>query len=99
MKSIKRFAKRALSLVLCLAMVMTTLIFFEIGITKPKAEVAQKGKVAFYVPEAIYLYPEALSSSQDTATPFQYYVENTVDTLSIYDTPTTNTELKSTGTI
>ncbi|MBR5011607.1 MAG: hypothetical protein IKY12_03535, partial [Clostridia bacterium] len=61
MKSIKRFAKRALSLVLCLAMVLTTMIFFDIGITKPEAKVTNTATtlqdVLFYVPEAIYLRP------------------------------------------
>ena len=67
--------------------------------THAEAAVTENGNVAFYVPEVIYLYPEALSSAQATATPFQYYVENTVNTSSIYSQPTTNTELKSTGTV
>ncbi|MBO5421910.1 MAG: InlB B-repeat-containing protein [Clostridia bacterium] len=99
MKSIKRLAKRTLSLVLCLAMVMTTMFFFDIGITKPEAVVPAKGRVAFYVPEVIYLYPDSYSDWNNVSTPFQYYVENTVNTSNIFAQPTVNQELKSVGNI
>ncbi len=101
------FVKKLTALVLCLCMVlpMVTTGFAPmmalLSTLAPQAEAAvtEKGKVAFYVPEVIYLYPEALSSAQATATPFQYYVENTVNTSSIYTQPTTNTALNSTGTL
>ncbi|MBP3939346.1 MAG: hypothetical protein IK955_08045, partial [Clostridia bacterium] len=85
MKSIKRFAKRTLSLVLCLAMVLTTVIFFEIGILKPKADVGINNPAAtdladvlFYVPEAIYLRPVSHSWGANSKSKFHFFVENKV---------------------
>ena len=101
------FVKKLTALVLCLCMVlpMVTTGFAPMmalldGIApQADAAVTEKGKVAFYVPEVIYLYPEARSSAQATATPFQYYVENTVNTSSIYTQPTPNTTLNNSGTL
>ncbi|MBR0348229.1 MAG: InlB B-repeat-containing protein, partial [Clostridia bacterium] len=82
MKSIKRFAKSSLSIVLCLAMVMTTMIFFDIGITKPEAKVTNTATtlqdVLFYVPEAIYLRPVSNSWGTSTKSKFHFFVENKV---------------------
>ncbi|MBR2411795.1 MAG: InlB B-repeat-containing protein, partial [Clostridia bacterium] len=93
--------KKALSVFLSVLMVLSCWVWVAPEETHIHADaaVAEKGKVAFYVPEVIYLYPEARSTAQATATPFQYYVENTVNTSSIYTQPTTNTELKSSGTV
>lgn len=108
MKSIKRFAKRSLSLILCLAMVMTTLIFFEIGITKPEAKVmvnnpsasSELPDVFFYVPEVIYLQPISYSWIGGSTSVFHYFVENTVVSGNdLADSPKTNTSLLTTGNI
>ena len=101
------FVKKLTALVLCLCMVLpmvTTgfapmMALLDGIVPQADAAVTEKGKVAFYVPEVIYLYPEALSSAKATATPFQYYVENTVNTSSIYAQPTPNTTLNTSGTI
>ncbi len=107
MKHKNTFVKKLTALVLCLCMVlpMVTTGFAPMmalldGIA-PQAEatVTEKGKVAFYVPEVIYLYPNATSWRDATSTPFQYYIENTVNTSDIYAQPTTNTELRKGGTI
>ncbi|MBP3441726.1 MAG: hypothetical protein J6L62_02880, partial [Clostridia bacterium] len=80
MKKVVKFARRALSFVLCLAMVMTTMFFFDIGITRTEAAISQsavtKGRVVLYVPEVIYLTPNANSLTSETAATFQYYVQN-----------------------
>ena len=83
MKSIKRFAKKSLSLILCLAMVMTTVIFFDIGITKPEAKVeinnpasAEHKDVLLYVPEAIYLRPRSDSWTIGSTSTFHFFIEN-----------------------
>lgn len=86
MKSITRFAKRALSLVLCLTMVMTTMLFFDIGITKSEAAVSVNNPTAsselpdvlFYVPEAIYLRPVSHSWGASSKSKFHFFVENKV---------------------
>ncbi|MEE1064806.1 MAG: hypothetical protein UH249_01595, partial [Acutalibacteraceae bacterium] len=81
MKRISRFARRALSLMLCLAMVMTTMFFFDIGITKPQAAVSdtpvEKGRTLLIVPEVIYLKPQHNSWTAATTSTFDIYVENT----------------------
>ena len=101
------FVKKLTALVLCLCMVLpmvTTgfapmMAILDGIVPQADAAVTEKGKVAFYVPEVIYLYPNATSWRDTTSTPFQFYVENTVNTSSIYSQPTPNTELKTTGTI
>lgn len=83
MKRILRFARRALSLMLCLAMVMTTMFFFDIGVTESDAKVSINSqnldKIVFYVPEVIYLYPNAHSWKSNTTSNFQYYVQDNVE--------------------
>ncbi|MBR6531346.1 MAG: hypothetical protein IKT61_02470, partial [Clostridia bacterium] len=101
MKKIKRLTKRVLSLVLCLAMVATTMLFFDIGLLKTDAAVQEKDPVAFYVPEVIYLYPNAWEWYKPASTPFQYYVENTLNDKNYLDTnyPKPNSDLKSEGKV
>ena len=94
--------RKALSVILCIAMMFTTLCFFPLdGVTaEAQAAVVNTGsKTAFYVPETIYLYPEVTSWTAATKTPFQYYVGNTVDTANIFNAPVPNTELGTTGKI
>ena len=105
MKSIKRFAKKSLSLILCLAMVMTTVIFFEIGITKPEAAVSQTNStehsdVLFYVPETVYLRPHSQSWLKNTTSTFHFFVENdVVNGNDLKTTPTVNQAIPTIGNV
>ncbi len=97
-----RELKKAFSVFLCAAMMFTTLCFFPLGIidTEAQAAVVNTGnETAFYVPETIYLYPDVTSWTSDVRTPFQYYVNNTVDTENIYSAPVAEANLDSTGKI
>jgi len=93
--------KKALSVFLSVLMVLSCWVWVAPEETHIHADaaVAEKGKVAFYVPEVIYLYPSLTSWKEATSTPFQYYIENTVNTSNIHSTPTPNTTLRSGGTI
>lgn len=94
--------KKALSVILCAAMMFTTLCFFPIdGVTaEAQAAVSSQGaETALYVPEIIYLYPDVTSWTAPVKTPFQYYVNNTVDVNNIYNTPVAEANLDSTGKI
>ncbi len=104
MKSIKRFAKKTLSLVLCLAMVMTTVIFFEIGIPKTQAKVTKEdtdmNDVLFYVPEAIYLRPHSDSWTAGTTSTFHFFIENNVTNgANLVTSPSPNTSTPTTGNV
>lgn len=105
MKSIKRFAKKSLSLILCLAMVMTTVIFFDIGITKPEAAVTPTATtdmedVLFYVPEAVYLRPHAQSWITNTTSTFHFFIENdVVDGNNLKSAPTVNQAIPTIGNV
>lgn len=94
--------RKALSVILCVAMMFTTLCFFPVGglVTEAQAAVSSQGTdTAFYVPETIYLYPDVTSWTASVKTPFQYYVNNTVDVNNIYNTPVAEANLDSTGKI
>lgn len=96
-----RTLKKALSVFLCVAMMFTTLCFFPI-LTETKADAAvvnTGNETAFYVPETIYLYPDVTSWKSAVKTPFQYYVNNTVDVNDIYSAPVADANLDSTGKI
>ncbi|MBR6780323.1 MAG: hypothetical protein IKM24_04820, partial [Clostridia bacterium] len=101
------FVKKLTALVLCLCMVLpmvTTgfapmMALLDTLAPQADAAVTEKGKVAFYVPEVIYLRPYSSSWGESTSASFQFYVENTVNTSSIYTQPTPNTTLKTTGMI
>lgn len=109
MKSITRFAKRALSLVLCLTMVMTTMLFFDIGITKSEAAVSVNNPTAsdelpdvlFYVPEAIYLRPRSDSWIGGSTSTFHFFIENTVTdgSANLKTAPSVNTSTPTTGNV
>ena len=61
-RSVLRLGRSALSVLLCLAMLLTTFCFFDIGslVSEAKIETAanENPSVYFYVPEAIYLAPK-----------------------------------------
>ena len=102
MKNKNSVFKKALSVLLTALLVFGTV---SLGIVFPETKITAKaleavGKLAFYVPEAVYLYPNVTSWKDSTATPFQFFVTNTVDTsLSIYTQPTVNTSTVTTDTI
>lgn len=92
--------KKALSVILCFAMMFTMLCFFpvSIAVTKADAAVVNTGnETVFYVPETIYLYPDVTSWTSAVKTPFQYYVNNTVNTADIYSAPEVEANLDSEG--
>jgi uncharacterized repeat protein (TIGR02543 family) len=87
MKRTKLVFRKALSMLLCAMLVLSTV---AIGIVSPSslltvANAAEDvGQLAFYAPEAVYLYPNVTSWTSATATPFQYFITNTVNTSDIY---------------
>lgn len=96
----KRSFCTILSLILALSCFCCTNLFFidasaAVTVTSPTTT----SSVAFWVPEVIYLYPNATSFKNATSTPFQWFVQNTVNTSAIYSQPTTNTTLSSTGNL
>ncbi|MGN1419450.1 MAG: hypothetical protein ACI4W6_08990, partial [Acutalibacteraceae bacterium] len=102
----KKLPKKILSLLMSVLMVLTSCLVGIPSLVALKAEAAVTKEtstiptnLAFYVPEAIYLYPNVQSWTATTKTPFQYFVQNTVNTSSIYTQPTTNTTAATTGNI
>lgn len=92
--------KKALSVFLTVVMMFTTLCFFpvSIAVTKAEAAVVNTGnETVFHVPETIYLYPDVTSWTASVKTPFQYYVNNTVNTADIYAAPVVEANLDSEG--
>ncbi len=96
-----RNLKKALSVFLCAVMLFTTLCFFPLvtDVTAEAAVVNSDNRTALYVPEMIYLYPDVTSWTAAVKTPFQYYVNNAVDTENIYSAPETKAEADSEGKI
>lgn len=80
-----RAGQRVLSVVLCLAMLMTTFCIFDIGAVFSSATVnttetaAPSDAVYFYVPEVIYLRPYSNSWKETTQSDFQFYIQNNVE--------------------
>lgn len=80
-----RAGQRVLSVVLCLAMLMTTFCIFDIGAVFSSATVnttetvATSDDVLFYVPEVIYLRPYSNSWKETTQSDFQFYIQNNVE--------------------
>ena len=97
-----RNLKKALSVFLCAVMMFTTLCFFSItdaDVIADAAVVNTDSDLAFYVPETIYLYPDVTSWKSAVASPFQYYVGNTVNTDDIYAAPKADANLDTVGKI
>ena len=85
---LKRFGRSILSSVLCLTMLLTTLIFFDVGSVISDAVVGVTSntptgeaskQVIFYVPEIIYLAPSTGSTSS-----FQYELDVKLDSNNNY---------------
>ncbi len=91
--------KRVLALMLSLLMIVTALPLGAIVSFAQISTASLSADLAFYVPEAIYLVPYSSSWGTETYTYFQYFIENTVNTSSIYTNPTANTTKNTTGHI
>ena len=104
MKRTKLVFRKALSMLLCAMLVLSTV---AIGIVSPGslltvANAAEDvGQLAFYAPEAVYLYPNVTSWTSETATPFQYFITNSVNTSDIYSSSalTPNSDTTTSDTI
>ena len=87
MKKAKLVSKRALSLLMTIALLMTTLVFFDIGATmafaaKDPITVTDSGsgdKVYFYVPEQVYLKPSLNAHKNQERANFQWFVDAEID--------------------
>ena len=75
----RRLLALALVAVMALGVFMPGLGVLRAYAASSKAASVTCGDLTFVVPEAIYLYPDALSSAQATSTPFQFYVNNNSD--------------------
>ena len=101
MKNKNSVFKKALSVLLTALLVFGTV---SLGIVFPDTKITANaldsvGKLAFYVPEAVYLYPNVTSWKDSVTTPFQFFVTNTVDTTDIYKQPTVKTATVTSDTI
>ena len=85
---LKKLGRSVLSSVLCLVMLLTTLVFFDIGSVISDAVVGvtsntptdeASNQVIFYVPEIIYLAPSTSSTSS-----FQYELDVKLDSNNNY---------------
>ncbi len=81
----KKTFKRALSVMLAAAMILTTFFIFDPSGILPTAEAAVTAtdpaysNLYFIVPEAIYLAPRYNAYKSSTTSTFQWYVNNTLD--------------------
>ncbi len=101
MKNKNSVFKKALSVLLTALLIFGTV---SLGIVFPDTKITANaldsvGKLAFYVPEAVYLYPNVTSWKDSVKTPFQFFVTNTVDTKDIYKQPTVKTATVTSDTI
>ena len=89
MSKAKIVGKRSLAVVLTIAMMLTTLITFNIGSVIGSAEASASGAITvtenaqenvyFYVPEQIYLAPDIDSYATQDRYTFQWYVDSVID--------------------
>lgn len=100
-RSVLRLGRSALSVLLCLAMLLTTFCFFDIGslVSEAKIETAanENPSVYFYVPEAIYLAPKINSLTTAQTYNFQWFIQNTVTTSDTSIEPTVKTGYDTEG--
>ena len=100
-RSVLRLGRSALSVLLCLAMLLTTFCFFDIGslVSEAKIETAanENPSVYFYVPEAIYLAPKINSLTSANTYNFQWFIQNTVETSDTSKEPTVKTGYDTSG--
>ena len=106
MKKAKLVSKRALSLLMTIALLMTTLVFFDIGATmafaaKDPITVTDSGsgdKVYFYVPEQVYLKPSLNAHKNQERANFQWFVDAEIDK-NTHEISKLNTGEKSSGNL
>ena len=79
MKRSKKLFKKVLALTLCMALMLSTLIFFNVGAMISIAADQTSANVHFVVPEVIYLKPQMNSGVATTPSDFQWYVGSTVN--------------------
>ena len=106
MKKAKNVARRALSVMLTIALMATTLICFDIGMIFASAEASAitvtdsgKGdKVYFYVPEQVYLKPSLTAHTTQERANFQWFVDAEIDK-STHEISKLNTGEKTSGNL
>ncbi|MBR0349730.1 MAG: InlB B-repeat-containing protein, partial [Clostridia bacterium] len=64
-----------------------------------ESKTTENGKVAFYVPEIIYLRPVSSSWDESTSAAFQFYIENTMSDSNFYADPSPSSAANTQGTI
>lgn len=91
-----------------LSVLLTALLLFgtvSLGIVFPETKITANaalepvGKLAFYVPEAVYLYPDVTSWKDTVKTPFQFFITNNVKEDNIYEQPTPKAGTHATDTV
>lgn len=77
----KRSFRKIISAVLTAAMILSVIPFGSVTSFAAASRTADKtcADLTFWVPEAIYLYPDGSSWTATTSTPFQYYINNYSD--------------------
>ena len=108
MKNTATVTKRVLSFMLSLALIVTSLVFFNIGSLTAAAatssdviNVADKlmeDKVYFYVPEQVYLKPSLTAHKNQERANFQWFVDAEIDK-STHEISKLNTGEKSSGNL
>ena len=93
----KRVSKKALSVLLTVAMLLTTFVFFDIGSmfgsaasvdgTFTVTDNSGDQKVYFYVPEAVYLEPSITAQSTQARYNYQWFADSAVDPTTHEATP------------
>ena len=96
MSKAKNVSKRVLSVILVLALMLTTFVTFNIGTLAASAQgdaitVTENSQdnVYFYVPEQIYLAPDIDSYTTQDRYNFQWYVDSVIDKNTHLATPRT----------
>ncbi|MDD6275633.1 MAG: bacterial Ig-like domain-containing protein, partial [Clostridia bacterium] len=97
MRKAKSVSKKALSVLLTVAMLLTTFVFFDIGSmigsaasvdsTFTVTDNAGDQKVYFYVPEAAYLEPSITAQSTQARYNYQWFVDSEIDPTTHEATP------------
>ena len=105
MKKARVFSKRALSVIMTIALLMTTLVFFDIGaamaFAKDAINVSDSGygdKVYFYVPEQVYLKPSLTAHNTQERANFQWFVDAEINK-STHEISKLNTGEKTSGNL
>ena len=96
MSNTKTISKRALAVILSVALLLTTFVTFNIGSLISSAQAAaikvtenEKDNVYFYVPEQIYLVPDLDAHLTQDRYNFQWFVDSSIDKTTHLATPRT----------